>query len=455
MISFITGKPGGGKGLLSMQQLIDELRNGTRPIITSLAVKVEPWVSAGWQPMIGLRQYLLKKHSKEFDVTKRMFILPDEEAAEFFLWRVVDGKLVKAEGEYKGTKDSGARLMGFDTKLASQSGGVLYCIDEAWKHWGSRNWQRTGDGMLFYGAQHRKFGDDVLICTQHTKQIDPAIQRVAQDFWVVKNHGKMSFGMFRQPAVFSVSIYDQAPTGASIEPMSRKLFTLDRAGLAQTYDTSAGVGLSGRMMADVGSRTKGLPAWTMILAVFAVLAALYYGISFGSHLLTHAMVRNSKPMAKAIQNGLVKQTPSVLPGTAVPVNVRERETGAVEFGRPVISTEQVFCVGYVILPNGKSEAFLSDGRIAYSVDGEVSKITKRKVVAFGQTFDVKWREPFYEPAQIVNSYPEPEIQQFGSPTGIQVIPFGKRQPMSVPKFGGSDRIAEKMQSSQQLQTVQQ
>jgi hypothetical protein len=400
VISFLTGKPGGGKGLLAMQQLIDELRDGTRPIITSLAVEVEPWVSSDWRPMIGLRQYLLKTYNKDFDVRKRMFLLKEEEAAQFFLWRVIDGKLVKAEAEYKKMNDGrDGCLMSFETELAGRSGGVLYCIDEAWKFWGSRNWQKTGEGMLFYGAQHRKFGDDVLICTQHTKQIDPAIQRVAQDFWVVRNHGKMTFGMFRQPAVFSVCIYDQAPTGASIDPMSRKVFTLDRAGLAQTYDTSAGVGLSGRMMADVGRRGKGLPWWGMIVAVFAVLAGLYFALSFGSKLLTRAMTKGSKPLAKSITAGLGKAVQSTAVG-GPPVG--GDNSPALPFRSPGgVETNEITCSGYFMMPRGRVVVFLTDGRIADSLDGEVQRVYKRKVEVFGGSFPIRRREPDYQPVQQV------------------------------------------------------
>ena len=414
MISFITGKPGGGKGLLSMQQHVDELRLGQRPIITSLPVRVDPWVNGAWQPMIGLRNYLRREFKIDFDVEKRVFLLDDEQSAEFYLYRVIDGKLVKADAEYKTTKDGERRIMEYDTHLAAESGPVFYCIDEAWKFWGSRNWQKTGEGMLFYGAQHRHFGDDVLIVTQHTKQIDPAIQRVAQDFWVVRNHGKMSFGMFRQPAVFSVCIYDQAPTGASITPMSRKLFRLDKTGLAQCYDTSAGVGLSGRMMADVGSRAKGLPWWLMLVAVFALLTLVYGVLSFGGHALTHAMSKGGARAAQAVQAGVLKHDPAVhsafgsavavdAVGQAMPGPLEENQNSSEieqkqytnikipRHGNPWLEqTNSTYCTGYVFLPGRHGLIWpcvaLSDGRTAEG--GEVEMVGTRQVRVFGQVFPV-------------------------------------------------------------------
>ena len=409
MISFITGKPGGGKGLLTQQQHVDELEKGKRCIITSLPVRVDPWYNGNWEPMIGLRGFLLKKYGKDFEVGTRVFLLDDDQAAEFFLFRVIDGKLVKAEAEYKTTKDGERRLMSYDTSLAAKSGPVLYSIDEAWKHWGSRNWQKTGEGMLFYGAQHRHFGDDVLIVTQHTKQIDPAIQRVAQDFWVVRNHGKMSFGMFRQPAVFSVCIYDQAPTGAQIEPMSRKLFTLDKAGLAQTYDTSAGVGLAGRMVADVGARTKGLPWYFMLVVVFGLLALIWVGIKFGSHLVTHVLVKSGPPITKAIESS-VKTEKKPVDEFLRPVSDPHLEEKLVE------QTNEVFCCGWSILPGGRVWVDISDGRVCKSEDGEVQLVRKRLVNVMGVQYAVKKREAEFEKTSVQGAFENPTLLQGGNPS---------------------------------------
>jgi hypothetical protein len=416
MITFITGKPGGGKGLISIQQHVDELKNGKRPIITSLPVRVNPWVNGSWKPMIGLRNYLQREFKTDFDVDKRVFLLDDAQAAEFFLYRVIDGKLVKAEAEYKESQHGERRLMAYDTKVSAESGPVLYCVDEAWKFWGSRNWQRTGEGMLFYGAQHRHFGDDVLIVTQHTKQIDPAIQRVAQDFWVVRNHGKMTFGMFRQPAVFSVCIYDQAPTGASIEPMSRKVFTLDRAGLAQCYDTSAGVGLSGRLMADVGAKGKGLPWWMMIVAVFAILIGLWFAIRYGAHMITHGMMKGSKAVvAKVVPvtEKVVVRSPTAVAGVADNSRVLVPDAYGAE-------TNEVFCSGYFMMPGSRVVAFLTDGRIADSKDGEVQRIYKRKVEVFGQSFPIHRREPDYQIQSQVPGFSAPVAMPVGM-AGIEEV----------------------------------
>ncbi len=394
MISFITGKPGGGKGLLSMQQIVDELVKGKRHVICNTPVRLVPWIFGDGRAMIGLKAYLFKTFGKDFDCDKRVHVLDDDDISSFFLWRVLDGGLKKADAEIKTSKDGDDRIMSFDTNLASQSGGVLYVIDEAWKFYGSRNWQKTGEAMLFYSSQHRHFGDDVLIVTQHTKQIDPAIQRVAQDFWVVTNHSKLSIGIFRQPDIFSVAIYDQAPTGASLTPMSRKIFRLDKQGLAQTYDTSAGVGLTGRMAADVGARRKGLPWWG-ILVVIALVAYLFWRLLNGAGWLVGKTVSGAaKPAAHVVQ-----QSP------APKVSARDRDqlkrhTFDIEgshsqlqqdvqtpLGDSPDDTNDVVCTGFAALGRDVM-VFFSDGSTAYSDAGEVTQVSPHWVIAFGRRYRV-------------------------------------------------------------------
>ena len=267
-ISFLTGKPGAGKGLLGMQMVVDELRNTQRPILTNIPVRSVPWVNGRGLPQLGLLEFLRVRYGQTFGAEWRVRVLDDEQAGEFFRYRLVgingESRLEQAVVQRRRMKDQPEEkcpIESFDTELLSK-GPHLYLIDEAWKFWGSRNWQMTGEGVLFYTAQHRHAGDDVFILTQHTKQIETAIQRVAQEFWVVRNRSMLRVGMFRQPEDFRVAVFDSAASTSL--PMYTKGFKLDREGLAQTYDTTAGVGLSGRMVGDAGRRKKGIPFWGLV-----------------------------------------------------------------------------------------------------------------------------------------------------------------------------------------------
>ena len=131
----MTGKPGAGKGLVAMQQVVDELVHGTRPIITNLAVHLEPWWDAKYNLQGGLSWFLFKKFGKDFNVRERVFVVSDEDIASFFLWRVVRGEkgshLESAEAQILNKGDE-RRVMGFDTALGRSTGGHLYVVDEAW-----------------------------------------------------------------------------------------------------------------------------------------------------------------------------------------------------------------------------------------------------------------------------------------------------------------------------------
>jgi Zonular occludens toxin (Zot) len=285
--SLLTGKPGGGKGLLSMDILIDELRKGKRPILTNLAVELFPWVNGKGQAQLGLLSYLTHKYGQAFGAEWRVQRLSDEQAAEFYLWRLVgtgkDAKLTRAEPvrEFRNNGKEGP-IVSFATDLLAL-GGVLYIIDEAWKFWSSRNWKDTGEGVLFYSSQHRKCGDDIFLVTQHAEQVETAIRRVVQDFWIVRNRSMLRVGIFKQPNDFRVGVYDTINAKA---PMMTKGFKLDVNGIAQTYDTSAGVGLAGRMVGDLGKKRKGVPFWVLVAcAVFVpclVFGAVHKGLTWGA-----------------------------------------------------------------------------------------------------------------------------------------------------------------------------
>jgi len=99
---------------------------------------------------------------------------------------------------------------------------------------------------------------------------------VAKEYWVTTNRGMLRVKWFRQPDDFVVRVFDSL---ASKEPMHKWTYKLDRGGLCQTYDTSAGVGLSGRMSADVGRKRKGLSFRWLIIAACMIPILFWFAIS--------------------------------------------------------------------------------------------------------------------------------------------------------------------------------
>lgn len=404
-VHFVTGKPGNGKGLVLMDLIRKELKNGDRPIITNLPVHIEPWIrkfkkGRKWvyKPEIGLRNYLLERHGEDFDCDKRVFVVEDSVMSEFFLWRVIDGKLVKIDDHP--TRDKG-KIVAYDTTLALKHGGVVYMTDEAWKFYGARDWQDTGKGLQYYAAQHRHFGDDWYIATQHTKQVDTAFRILAQDFWVVTNHSKKRMGFFRQPDIFSVSVYSDPPLSKNDTPMNRSIFRIDKPGIGGCYDTAAGTGVSGSGGADILEKKKGLPAWGIVVALIlgglAVIGVARGAGSFVGHLLTGTTGKQvTKIMSSNSNQTQVAKSPELLRSNSTPHVVYQSEFALTN------RAPEVYCTG--MFYTGKQMLVcLSDGEVV-SDSARITRVFNDGAVIDGKFYKIKpvKTETKYERQSVLN-----------------------------------------------------
>lgn len=285
MIHFLTGKPGAGKGVIAVHELIRVLAHTDCVIVCDLAVKLTPWVrdlSTGsiWartmkrflRPERGLLAYLTEKYGQTFWAEKRIKVIPETESGEFYLHRMsrVTGEWIKLDA----VRDKQGRVESFDTSPDTYP--TLYITDECWRTFGARDWQNTSKGIIFYAAQHRKFSDEWFLTAQHTKQIETQLRQLAQDFWVVRNHGKMRVGPFRQPDMMTVTVYDQAPTGSNqVTAMERRVLRLDKKGIGSCFDTSGGTGVGGGRSADINEKKRGIPFVGLCAAAALVIVALW------------------------------------------------------------------------------------------------------------------------------------------------------------------------------------
>ena len=92
MNTLILGLPRNGKGLYSMQLIIDELVKGSRPIVTNLAVEKFPWITKGHELRRGLVSYLQEKHGGDFNCVERIFRVDDDAMKYFYLYRALSKK---------------------------------------------------------------------------------------------------------------------------------------------------------------------------------------------------------------------------------------------------------------------------------------------------------------------------------------------------------------------------
>jgi len=311
--------------------------------------------------------------------------------------------------------DNQGLIVEYETTKAMENGGVLNVTDESWKDFNSRDWQKTGKGVLYYASQHRKLGDDWLIVTQNTKQIETALRQVAQDFWVVRNHGKLSIGKFRQPSMFTVAVFEQPPTGMS-EPMERRMFRLDKPGLGSCFDTAAGIGIIGGGGADLHERKRGIP-WQ-----FFVVAAIALG--FGVYKLPRLLgwfVGRSLPKHGQVQ----KVTTQILPQRTVQ-RTNESYSTVTNGSETHVEVPVVKVTGYTALRSG-AIVYFSDGTTERG--SSVQYLSERYCIVNGKKYDMAAPEtkiaPPFDAAKYAPKWDVPKPAKDGPAPESTLVIIGK------------------------------
>lgn len=290
-VDFIIGKPGGGKTMWAVELVVEELLHGTREIVTNVALY--PGIIWG---------FIRARYGVEVDLSRITF-LNEDQTKHFFCHRgrgVVapkpaekkdggDGRIEYANCVRSSTLADGTAVE--ERANAYMLPGVFYVLDEVHLHFSSRHWQNTGDSAMFYLSQHRKMSDDVILITQHPKQVDPALRRLAESFIKVTNlRNQRPLGV-RMPEYFTVDTYPTEPS-LMMSPMNTRVMKLDVIGLAACYNTAAGVGLRGQG-ADTKARKKGLP-WQIAVCVVACILG---GIGLIPRFVAKTMEVKAKPVA--------------------------------------------------------------------------------------------------------------------------------------------------------------
>lgn len=186
---------------------------------------------------------------------------------------------------------------------------VLIATDEAWQFYPAREFSKTAPIVQFYARQNRKFRDEWFIVSQSVKDVDVALQRICQDFTRCRNHAMEKMFIFRQPSVFHTTVYNDPQCQMK---QGEAYFKLDIKGLAQCYDTSAGVGIAGGMAADRGEKKKGLH-WAWLLAAIVLAGALLITFAFSGGRLFRSYARHSVRETSKEALGLVHTNAPALP----------------------------------------------------------------------------------------------------------------------------------------------
>jgi len=356
-IHFISGKPGGGKSLYAMRLVVERIGAGGR-VITNLPIKLGE-----------LNEYLQKRFPAwAGGIHDYCKLLNDDEAREFYRWRwlgdngfgccdIIDGHIVYPGG----------------------LSPVLYVVDEVHQYFNAREWAKTGKLALWYLSQHRKYGDDVVCVTQAVGNVDKQFRVLAQDFTYMRNLGQQKFWIFRGIGGRFLWRRYLEPETATATVFETGTFKIDVAGVANCYDTAAGVGVLGGGNADRGKKQRGLPMSTLLVALLAVALVAYFGgrgvfaaLGFGARHVTKAEV----PIVQA----------PVLPKVSeVPATLFEKSKTVVGFHKqdPAESVE-IELVGLAKL-GGKWVAYFDDG----SNTSAIQVTSPLSCIYQGKTYRVK------------------------------------------------------------------
>jgi len=257
MIRIYYGTPGAGKTYNALRDLLEELLYGTRLIVTNLPLNL------GLLNSYCQRDYPAVDFG---DINERIRIVTEEDTRTFYAFRsIADAPLAvpSKEDSLRG------RHVNYDNTRP-----ICYYIDEAHVAFDARNWDKTGPELTFYTSQHRKLSDECVFITQHPDMLERRLRMLAQQFWSHQNNALERFmTIFRKPSYFHCRVYRHVPAGTQTPPPEEsRVFTLDLA-LAACYDTSAGIGISGRKMPEK-PRKKGLPVWLLLIPIIAAVYLL-------------------------------------------------------------------------------------------------------------------------------------------------------------------------------------
>lgn len=267
MIDFVTGKPGGGKTLYAVSLIVRELVETQRPVVTNVSLKLDE-----------LNAYLQERHpSASVDLARRVVILEETQLSEFYRYRGA-GKILGMRRDIASGSNGGKleEVLPDLTTKDTEDVGCFFVLDEVHVAFSARQWTKINSaGLLYYLSQHRKLNDDVLTISQSIELVDKQFRLTAQAFHVIRNQYLEKFKGMKLPGGFVRRSYLVPPTSPNAEPYEYAKTKLDRR-LAACYDTSGGVGIAGRGKPETAKKVRGLPLWTLGVALAAILIAAFY-----------------------------------------------------------------------------------------------------------------------------------------------------------------------------------
>lgn len=285
MITFICGKPGGGKSLTALREMAIALDDPLGPyIVTNLSLRLDS-IMARW----GIETAL-----------SRIRILDDSEIGNFYLRRRGEAgdfelPLFISPGLDYEVPDLG------DTALDSiVERGTLYIIDEVHVHFHARQWQRVGMATQFWATQHRKINDRVLLLTQKIEQVEKQLRNLGQEYWLCENLQKKAGPVKWVKHSSKIKVHRYLSPNPQAEKQADSFeFPMD-ASLFELYDTSGGVGVRARGIKEKDGAKKGMNVKLFLVLALVGIVLGGWAVMKGSRVAVTKGLESSGSM-KAVQ----------------------------------------------------------------------------------------------------------------------------------------------------------
>ncbi len=278
-ITFAIAKIGGGKSRFAAEAVCKELERSERMIVTNLAT----WTySAPDSGHMSLADWCWKYVARGVDIAKRVRILGRGQTREFYMhYPGFDLSLCNDEGEFAGydVKAAAGQLLPnlAERQRLQEMGkipfGCFFVLDEVHLHFGARDWQRCGQGVVHYMSQLRKLNDDVLMITQHPGKVDKNFRRDATEWIYFENMGRRRlWGGVSFAGMVRYQVFLKEPERGD-QPERTGSYRISDKEYHRVYDTMAGVGLAGHLLPETAHKKGGHWVRWVIIGVVIVMAA--------------------------------------------------------------------------------------------------------------------------------------------------------------------------------------
>lgn len=328
----VGGKPRAGKTKRAVIWVIEQLRSHRRPIVTNMALKLEPWVDGAGKPQKGLLRTLQDRYGETFDAERRIYLLTHEEVRRFYAVRPMVSKEDESTREIATVPRSD--MWKFD---ANRYPGCCFVIDEAEVYFPSQAVDSTSAAhedreVLQWAKQAGRGGDDALFLSQNLVWISKKLRGTCQECWWMVNHVHVSFGMFRRPDRITEESYVNCPPNPGEERMRMSRLYYSKEEIEGCYNTAEGVGVTGNSAADIGQKARGLH-WGFIPVGIVGIAILALLGLWGFKGLVQAGFRGQQASARAAASGGVGTNGSMMEVKSDGFTDRQRETLFAVFGK--------------------------------------------------------------------------------------------------------------------------